>query len=229
MASVRINFVQPTQADLVALHIEEAVDSAGPFNEIEVVTPIGTYPDYISHYTTDEATSISNWFRIRFKDSKNAFTDYSLPYKGGSETLVGEIVERVLLRDSSIKEAIAQQEAEAVIQWYYKGVDPYSIDPATVKYTTMKGLTLLTLAYALLFDQLGGGSSSADSWTAGLVSIRSGSTTSGGEADILKLLEQANSILGINVGVIAQMEEVHIAGGMAIVARDQSRLVVEFE
>jgi hypothetical protein len=230
MASVFLDIVPPNQPDLTDLEIEESASKDGPWGApIEIVTPVGTYPNYLSSYTTDQAAATTNWFRIRFKDSKGAYTPYSQPIKGGTDNVVSLLVDRVLLRDPNISEAVAQQEAEAVLQWYFKGVDPYGIDPATVTYTQMSGLTLLTLARALLFDQLVGSTSSADGWTAGLVSIKSGSTSSAGKADILELLKQANTLLGLNISVIAQMDEISIAGGQSLVAKDQSRLVMEFE
>ena len=231
MASVRIDFVKPNDPDLVALHIWEASEKEGVYNEIEEVDEIGTFPNYISYYTTDQAASTIGWFRIQWEDSKGATSELSEPRQGGADNLVSIIVDRVLLRDSSINEAVAVQEAEAVIQWYFGGKDPYSIDPATVSYTQMSGLTLLTLGRSLLFEVLVGGSSSANSWTAGLVSLKSESGTGGSStAGIFDLLKQANTLLGLSQSSIAQMEEITLAGGASvIVSRDQSRLLVEIE
>ena len=131
MASVFLNFTPPDREDLTKLRIFEATDAAGPWNEIEVVTAIGEYPNYISSYTTNLATSNTNWFSIQWEDAKGAQTDQSNAIQGGTETLVGEIVDRVLVRDNTLDEQVVLAETEALIERYF-GCDPYTVDPASV-------------------------------------------------------------------------------------------------
>jgi hypothetical protein len=227
MASVHLNFLQPQIPDLVKLTIFEAPAADGLFSPIEEITNIGVYPDYISEYTTDDATSATDWFAIQWTDSKGATTDMSAPRQGGVDVLPAIIVERVLLRDPTIKEGIALQEAEAVIQWYYKGADPYAIDPADVTYTILSGLTLLTMARCYVSAMAS--ASQADSWTAGLVSMKSDTSTGSAQRNWQDLLSLANTLLGISMSVVAQMKAIEIAGGKQIASADLSRLIVEWQ
>jgi len=225
MASVHLNWVQPQLPDLVKLHIYESSTKDGIYTPFEEVTAIGTYPDYISEYTTDDAASVTGWFAIQWEDSKGAKTDISAPRQGGADMLPAVILSRVLLRDSAIKEGVALQEAEAIIQWYFQGVDPYSIIPSTVSYTKLSGLTLLTMARSYLAQSLA--QSDTESFTAGLVSMKSG--TQRDLKNLVDLIGQANIMLGLNIGVVAQMEAIEIAGGASLVAADLSRLILEIE
>src|SRR5262245_28257796 len=103
MATVRLDFTPPGIPDVTKLHIEEAPASGGPFVEIEQVAS-GTYPNYISYYVTQNASSATYWFRIRWETSQGAFTPYSGALQGGTKTLVQEIVDRVMLRNPSLNE-----------------------------------------------------------------------------------------------------------------------------
>lgn len=239
MAAVRIDFVQPSDPGLAALRIWEAPAKDDTYVQIERTTAIGTYPNYISTYTTQNASSATGWFRIQWEDTGGALSELSEPRQGGADNLVSEIVSRMLLRDPNIEEAIAVQEAEAVIQWYYGGQDPYSIDPDTVSYNTMSGLTLMAMARCYMFTFASTTSTSmtdVSDYTAGLVSQRSGSTSGSATSTsplgaIDALLEQANVWLGTGVSLVMLMEEVAVAGGLAreVAEIDQSRLMVEFE
>jgi hypothetical protein len=238
VASVRIDFVRPTEPDLVALRIFEASAIDGVYDEIERVTPIGTYPNYISYYTTDQATSVNGWFRIQWENSKGALSELSQPAQGGVQNLVAIVVGRMLLRDPSIEEAIAVQEAEAVIQWYFSA-DPYTVDPVGVSYNVLSGLTLMAMARCYLFTMAASETSTStdvSDYTAGLVSQRSGTRTSAAAGQtpfgsIDDLIAIANYWLGTSVSIVMLMEEVAVAGGLAreLVAIDQTRLIVEFE
>jgi hypothetical protein len=115
MASVRLDFTPPTAPGITALHIEEASAKEGVFAEIEEVTAVGTYPNYISYYTTDNAVAANGWFRIRWEDADGIFTAYSSPLQGGTKTLVQEIVDRVMLRMPNANEIIVTQEAQAAV------------------------------------------------------------------------------------------------------------------
>ena len=225
MASVHLDFVPPNEPGLVALLIEEAIASTGPWSQIEEVTPVGTYPEYISEYTTDDAAGLTNWFRIRWRDNKGAHTEYTQPIQGGTETLPSKIVDRVLLRDSTIKEGVALEEAEGVIEWYFN-VDPYVIDASTVKYNVLSGLTYLVMARAYMVELLS--SADTESFTAGLVAMKSGSSTRS-EKSIKSFVTWANGLLGTNYSVVAVMEPVEIPGLGKIVSADHSRLIVEWQ
>ena len=236
MATVRIDFVQPSDPDLIALRIHESSEKEGVYAEIERVTPIGTYPNYISYYTTDQATSAVGWFRIQWEDSKGALSELSAPWQGGTDSVVGAVVRRVLLRDPSIDEAIATQEAEAVICCYYGVDDPYSItempNPAV-----LHGLTLLTMASCYVTDLLVGGSSGATSvsdYTAGLVSQKSGTgTASGGTVmsldGIQGIIDFANKCLGRQFSLVLQMApfEDSVTYTLADARYDHTRLLLD--
>src|SRR5262245_46554390 len=127
MASVRLDFTPPMLPDVTELHIEEAPTQDGTFAEIEVVTAVGTYPNYISNYTTTFATDNNYWFRIRWETSQGVSTPYSLALQGGTKTLVQEIVDRTLLRNPTLNEIIVTQEAQAVISESFPGQDPNTI------------------------------------------------------------------------------------------------------
>src|SRR4051812_16563322 len=127
MASVALRFTPPNARNLVRLHIWESDTQAGVYNEIDSTNVIGVYPTWIDSYTTALAGSVSHWFSIQWEDSKGAFSDLSAPMKGDSTSLVGILVERMLLRDPTLNEIIASEEAEAVISGYYNVLDPYSI------------------------------------------------------------------------------------------------------
>jgi hypothetical protein len=217
MAIVPLDFIPPTDPDITKLHIEEATDQAGPFGEIEEVTEIGTYPNYITRYTTDQAALASNWFRIRWENSKGAMSPFSEPIKGGTTTLVQQIVDRVMLRDPLANENVTQQESEAVIEDVFSTTDAYSVDPETVTAKQKSGITFLTLARVYLSSivtSISGGA--VQSYTAGLVSQSAGSQAqsqvSQGMSNIEQLIEWANRDLGLSYSLIMLLKEIDVAG-----------------
>jgi hypothetical protein len=215
--------------DVTKLLIYEGPSKNGPFNIIETVTPVGSYPDYINNYTTDDALSATDWFAIRWEDSKGARTELSAPLQGGTQSLPGEIVSRMLLRDPMIDENVALQEAEAVISEYYGVLDPYSIDVNTVAPNILNGLTLLAMAYTYITATSTSSSTTAQKFTAGLVSIDAGtSAKSNVQTSIDLLFKQANRLLGRNYSRIMQMKQLAVAGGYTrLMGVDLSRTEID--
>jgi hypothetical protein len=230
-ASVFLNFTPPDREDLTKLHIFESPNATGPWTNIETVTAVGTYPNYISSYTTNLAASALSWFSIQWEDSKGAKTDQSNSIRGGTETLVGEIVDRVLVRDGTLDEQVVLAETEAIIERYF-GTDPYTIDPSTVGYATKNSLAKIVQAKSM-YSTLITSATTGDSWTAGLVSMKSSSGSSSGTnalAVIDALMKEAARELGLGVSIVAQMANLQIAGGFSqIVSADISRLMIEVE
>lgn len=204
MAKVPLDFLPPTAPDITKLHIYEATVKTGPFVEIELVTAVGTYPTYISHYVTSNATLALNWFAIAWEDAAGAVSDMSSPIKGGTDTVVEQVVTRMLQRDSTISLAIAVQEAEALVQTYFGVDDPY--DPALkATYTQLNGLTYLAMARSYIFSVIKSGN--VEKATMGLVSFQT-STGSTKTVDIQALIDLANLTLGIGTSIILQMAEI---------------------
>lgn len=225
MASVPLRFIPPIEDNYESLLIYEAPAKDGPFTLIETV-PAGTYPNYIDHYTTTHATSATDWFAIEWVDVDGGKTDLSSPLQGGTESLTGVLVSRMLLRDPSLNENIAAQEAEAAICDYYGVFDPNTIDPETVSPKILSGLTALALAWSYVITT--SVSSSAQKWVAGLISLDLGSSATKSTANIDALMKQANSLLQRNYSRIMRLKEIEVAGGYTqIVAVDLSRTIVE--
>jgi hypothetical protein len=226
MASVPLRFIPPADPGFVTLEIYEAPTKEGSFSLIESVAA-GSYPNYIDHYTTDDAVSGTDWFAIRWVDDKGAVTEMSAPLQGGTETLVGIIVQRMLLRDSLLNENIAAQEAEAAISDYFGVTDPSTIDPSTVSPKILEGLTLLALSWSYTLNM--SASSSVQKFTAGLVSLDSGSSSAvRSQSSIDALLKLANRLLGTNFSTILQMKELKVSSGYTqLVAVDLSRTMIE--
>lgn len=225
MASVRLDFTPPEDTGIIALRIYESDAQAGPFTQIERVTQVGSFPGYITSYTTSEAVSEDDWFAIAWEDSSGAVADLSLPIAGGTETWVGEIIKRVLQRDSSQDENIVRQEAEAAIASV--GLDPYAQADLTA-YRTLTGLTYLTLARTIIASVVvtSASSGSTQSATIGLLSFKndtSANTAVKTQSDVDKLIELANRELGIFTSVVLQLEEVCRSYGIS--SYDHSRLI----
>ena len=158
MASVHLDFTVPDRPDIVKMRIYESPTETGTFSEIEEITTLGSYPNYLSQYTTDQATATNYWFAIEFEDSKGALTERSLPMQGGTQSLVSMVTDRVLLRDPNLREEIVVQEAEIAVSDVFNTNDPYEVatdQPPKI----LGGLTLYTLARVYLSDLLVGGSS----------------------------------------------------------------------
>ena len=223
--SVALEFLPPTDEDIVKLIILEAPAAVGPFLSIEEVTDVGSYPTYINNYTTDLATSKTNWFAIQWEDSKGALSPVSAAVQGGMSTLAGEIVDRVMLRDPNLNQNVVMQEALAVIEMYFKQ-DPTTIPLSEASYAELSGLTLLTMARCYIVTAAS--QTSTDDYTSGLVSQKSGTGSKSGGIDLDALIAQANAFLGTNYSVIMVMEEIEIAGGMVgVTTKDQTRLIIE--
>ena len=231
--SVYLRFTPPDRQSLTKLLIYEAASADGPWGTpIEVVTEIGSYPDYISEYTTNDAVSRINWFAIQWEDAGGARTELSNPIQGGSSTFVGEIVSLVGERDHSLDEQVVRQEAEVAIEDYF-GIDPYTVNAVNVNYRTKVGLAKLVQARSMLNNLILAASvGSSSGWTAGLVSMKSGTSegSKASEALIRWLLSEAAGALRLNFSRIARMATPVIAGGMSeIVTADISRLMIEVE
>jgi len=206
MASVPFEFAPPAQENIVALRIYESPDQAGPFVQIERVTNIGTYPTYISQYTTNAASSVDNWFGIAWEDEGGAISEMSDPIKVGVQTLVGEVVDRVMQRDVLLNRAVVTQEAEAVIEQYFSA-DPYTVEVAGVSYRILNGLVNLTLARSLLI-RVFQSFSEAEQATIGLVTLKSSTSSSVRIREIDALITMAAGALGLNTSLVLQMEEI---------------------
>src|SRR5215467_3249709 len=204
---VRLDFTPSTLPDVASLHIEEAPDQAGSFSEIEIVTAVGTYPNYISYYTTENATDLSYWFRIRWETGNGVFTPYSGALQGGTMTVVQEIVNRTLLRNPSLNEIIVTQEAQAVVSEQFPGEDPNMVPVQDATYVQLRGMTNMTLARSLIATSLASGGS-VSKFTAGLVSLQAGTTSADPTKAIEALIKAANDDLGTGASYVLLMATV---------------------
>lgn len=229
MASVRLTFLPPEGEGITKLHVFESPTATGIFNEIDVTSAVGTYPNYIDHYTTILASSPVYWFAILWEDAGGAKSDLSAPMQGGTSSLPGILVSRMLLRDQTLDELVAAQEAEAAISDYYNTLDPYSIDPLLVSPKIISGLTNLALARSYITAQIT--SSASNKWVAGIVSVDNSSSNNAKSADAVRaLIDLANRDLGRNFSIVLLLEEVAVAGGMKqLQGVDLSRLMIEIQ
>lgn len=222
---IRLDFTPPSEPDLVSLHVEEAPADTGPFAEIQVITAIGSPPDYISFATVD-ATSPSDWFRIRWQNAGGAFTPYSEAIQGGTTTLVQTIVDRAMMRNPTADERVVTQAAEQIIQSVMKVDDPYNVT-LTANYSQLEGMTLLVLVRTAISTMSAGGN--ASSFTAGLISMKQDTGTAQ-ENSLKMMMDEAGRLLGIGKSKIGQLAAPVIAQGLAVpVDADISRLIVEIE
>jgi hypothetical protein len=222
---VRLDFIPPPNADLVELRIYESPVQEGPFTLIETVTVIGDYPDFISTYTTAYATSSDYWFAIDWYDDKGGNLGISDSIQGNMQLLLGEIVARVMMRDSTINENIIYDEALAVLERFFPaGTDLRAIPIQDASEQEKSGLALLTQARCYIFDV----SEGEEEYTVGLVSQKKRNSRS---FDLIKmLLSRAESDLGLSFSAILQMAEVEVAGGVLTDATvDRSRLLIELQ
>lgn len=230
MASVFLNWTPPDREELVKLYIYEAAAAGGPWTLIETLTEIGDYPNYISDYTTTLAQDAIHWFSIQWEDAKGAKTTQSNPIQGGTSTYVGEIVDRVHVRDASLDEQVVLQETEAIVEQFFNK-DPYTVPANATGYAVKNSIAKAVHAkclYAVVLTTTTGG---ASSWTAGLVSMKSSTdSTKQTLANVELMLKEASRELGMGVSVVAQMVGIEIAGGLSqIVSADISRLLIEVE
>lgn len=227
MASVALEFALPPQPDLVKVYVLESSAAEGPFTVIDTISEVGTYPDYIDNYTTDQAADENNWFSIMWEDAKGAQGDLSQPMQGNTTTLVGLIADRVQQRGATASNEVIIQEAEAVIEQYF-GKNPYEV-PLPVSFQVLSGLTYVTMARSMI-SEIAASTTMSDTagWTAGLVSMKSGASGSTSTQQQFDwLLSMASRLLGIGVSRIAQMATPEIAGGQSkIIEYNISRLLV---
>ena len=211
--SVKLRFTAPDTEDLKYLKIYEEASPTGVWDTVIETVDLdaldAAYPEYISEYETNMALSATDWFAIQWIGRKGAVGGLSNPMQGGTSSLVGEIVELVGQRDSNLDAQVVRQETEFAIETYF-GQDPYTA--TTDSYRIRVGLARLVQARTMLSDLAKGGGSNSG-WTAGLVSMKSGTT--GNEKLVRWLLEQAAIGLGMNYARIAQMATMVIAGGMS--------------
>jgi hypothetical protein len=151
-----------------------------------------------------------------------------MPVQGGTSSVVAQVVDRMMLRDPTLNENIAVQEAEAVISFYFNVLDPYTVDPATVTPSQLSGLTMLALARCYVVNMLTVGQT--QSYTAGLIQQNTGSVTKQ-QGNIDGLITMANRLLGISTSFVALIEEIAVAGGdyKKLVAVDLSRTIIEVQ
>lgn len=225
MASVFLRFVPPAVPNMAKLHIWEAATKNGLYTQIEVVTNIGVYPNYIDFYTTALANNIEDWFRIQWEDNAGALVPISEPVRGA--TLLGEIVDRVMLRDPSANENIVVQEAEVVIAFVMGTDDVISLAPSAATLRQKAGITYLTLARVYMTGLVT--QSQTTAYVAGLISEKSTDTIQT-TANIQGLIDLANKELGILPGsVVLLLEEIAIGGSITSWNVDQSRLIRQIE
>lgn len=227
--SVALEFIPPDEPDLFALHVYESPDMAGPFSEIDVTQAVGTYPNYITRYTTQAATAITDWFAIAWENTANVVGELSASMQGGTSTLVSEIVNRVMLRDSTLNPIIVGQEAEIAVAEYFSTNDPLSISPDQASPQVMGGLTYYTMARSYISSAVSSSTTTGGKWVAGLVSLDTSSSSKSSVWDnIENLLRAANRELGKSYSLKLLLAEIEVAGGYKqIVAADLSRMIIE--
>lgn len=219
MAVVRLRFVPPDIENLSSLAIFESASANGPFDLIDETTAIGTYHNYIEEYETTLALMPDDWFAIQWRDAVGDLSPLSVPVRGGEDTLIGQVVKRVLQRDRTLDQRIVSQEAEAVIE-RYMGVDPYTTySPALYTYNQLSGLTYLVLARSMIVRSIQ--SSEMQSATMGLVSFKAG-TSSAFQKDVQALIDMANKYLGVATSVVLTLDDTVEA---VFINYDHSRLV----
>lgn len=225
MASVNLKFSAPGQENLAELRIYESPTQDGFMTLIETVTDIGAFPDYINSYTTDQADDVTDWFSIQWVDDKGAESEMSDPWQGNTDSVVAQIVERVIQRGSDVEESVVIQEAELAAETYFNK-DPYAVE-LPVSRRVLMGLVYLTLARSLSLQT---SQSGGESFTAGLVQMKSDSKAA--DVDVTGLLDEAATLLGLKRSVVAEMAELPIAGGSSVrgidsvlLETDQSRLL----
>lgn len=228
VAKLILDFLPPTDPDIVKLHVYESLTQTGSYAEIEFTTSVGTYPNYISRYIVQNAGSVTHWFAIAWEDAAGIVSDLSEPIQGGTTTLVQILINRLMLRDSSLNENIVAQEAEASISEYFGVDDPLSVDPA-VSPRVLSGLTFMALARVYIARMVT--ASQANKWAAGIVSMDTSSGTNISWDNIDRLIAMANKELGRNYSAILLLEEVKVAGGtmQQLKVHDASRMMIELQ
>lgn len=202
---VPLRFTPPESDDIALLHIWEGSTPTGPFLEIDV-TSAGIYPDYIREYVTTQAVMLSDWFAIQWEDNAGVRGNLSAPMQGGTTSLIGELVERVLLRSPDLDENLILQEAEATVSYIYNTPDPYSIDIDTVNrlwLTELANLAYVSASYVTFID-IG---ANTISYSAGMLSESSGANIKDTLDSLERLEKRALKRLGIGGSIIASIHE----------------------
>jgi hypothetical protein len=225
---VRLDFNPPSVPNIVKLYIYEALAADGTGEAlIETVVPpnLGTYPEYISRYTTALANSNNNWFSIDWEDDKGAKLGQSERVQGGTNLLINQVVNRVMLLDPTLNENAVTFEVEAIISDVFNTQEPYDPD-LVATYGQMRGMTYLAMARSLIVESIK--ATETESVTLGLVSMK-GSTSRDVAKDVERLIDLANSDLGILTSVVMQLEAVQYGLGSKGIEYDQSRLMMWYE
>lgn len=137
-------------------------------------------------------------------------------------------MERVVQRDSTLDENVVQQEAEAAIEAFTNGGDPYSTT-LSFTYRQLNGLTYLVLARAYIVS-MAISSTSSSKWAAGIVSMDSTAGSSKSPAAIEALINEANRLLGVSLSYVLLLKEIEVAGGYKRLAGvDLSRSIYELQ
>lgn len=205
MAQVNLKVTQPDDPTVASLHIFESANPTGPF--VEVATVAVANGQVIEEVDVD-ATLETDWFAFQWADATPAWlTPLSPPVKAGEFSFVELVIDRVRQRDRTLDGDIVRQEAEAAIEWYFSK-NPYGVSLADIadgsQYRTLNGLTYLVMARAIVARYIK--LTQTESATLGLVSFKSGAVQSA--KDIDKLMELANSMLGIGGSVVIDMERI---------------------
>lgn len=209
--AVELQFLPAEEEGMVTLHVEEASSKDGPFALVQSF-PAGTYPTYIHEVVVTNAQATLDWFRIYWEDSNGSYTPHSSPVQGGSSTIVAQVMDRVMLRDPAVEPLIAGQEAEASVSEYFNVDDPYAVEVSKASPRVLSGLTLLTLARCYTVRLITGSGQTAR-WSAGLVSMQSGQTTTQSWDAIDRMVNLANKELQRNYSAVLLMEEISVAHG----------------
>ncbi len=221
--SVVLDFVPPEIPVFTKLHIFESATQAGVPVLLETVTvDPASYP---TRYTTALATAENYWFSIQWEDPDGGKTPLSYAMQGGTYTVVGKLINRVMLRDPSLNEAVVAQQAEWIVSMVFNTQDVYNVDPDTVTLAQYEGMTMLimgrTYAASIYTSSTGG------SYTAGLVAEKSDSSVQTSTDAIQYLIDQANALLGLNYSIIMMMPDFDPTGigSTSGVEMDQTRLL----
>jgi hypothetical protein len=230
MATVTLRFTPPTDEGITKLHVYESVAIDGTYYEVASTTSVGTYPTYIDTYVVTTATSPVGWFAIEWENSVGERSDLSASIQGGTETLVNEVAQGILLRDPSLSETIVYQEAAFVVAEVMGTNDPWSLTTEDATVRQLQGMIYLALARSIIVTTVVSSSSATSSYTAGLISEKQDSKTNQSIFDnVAKLIEMANLNLGLNTSVVMQMEDIRMGISTSRWQIDQSRLIREVE
>jgi len=225
MASVSLTFIPPSRPGFVKLHIFETADPAQLAALIDTIENIGSYPNYITKASTNNAAAIDDWFAIQWEDDQGVVTVLSELMKGGVTTLIGELVNRVIMRNPAFDGAIVVQETEGVISFVYNVDDPYTIELASVNKLWMVELTNLIFVACEYLNVLLGASSS-NAYTAGVIS-ESTSTSSLAILDSLEKLEKRSlRRLGIGGSWLASIDRGTVEDRLFSVTGDKTLIDV---